>query len=243
MSGEVGKHLRLHPGTGVLGLFDDEIRPWEGTLQARYSSEFRGWDDNYGPILETVPVHPGAAAAAFPWVSTEHHRRFMGEYGHVGLVAVLPRDRCSGRIRIGRDGNPRVHYDLGSDDQRRLGRGVVNAARVLEAAGANEICSLHDGYLGYRPDEPGGHERWAEATASAGYSRKATLVSYHQMGSCRMGTDPSTSAVNASNESHEVGSLFVADASCFPTASGVNPMLTVYGIAHRAAKKIIERLG
>jgi choline dehydrogenase-like flavoprotein len=243
LNGEVGKHLRLHPGTGVLGLFDEEIRPWEGTLQARYSSEFRAWDDNYGPIMETVPVHPGAAAAAFPWVSSEHHRRFMGEYGHVGLVAVLPRDRCSGRIRIGRDGSPRVHYALGAGDERRIGRGVMNAARVLEAAGANEICSLHDGYLGYRPDEPGAHERWSQETASAGYARKATLVSYHQMGSCRMGSDPGTSAVNASNESHQVGSLFVADASCFPTASGVNPMLTVYGIAHRAAKKIIERLG
>ncbi|MBA3290797.1 MAG: hypothetical protein H0U17_04810 [Actinobacteria bacterium] len=43
-------------------------------------------------------------------------------------------------------------------------------------------------------------------------------------------------------ESHEVSGLFVADASAFPTASGVIPMLTVYGIAHRAAGKIVRRL-
>ena len=36
--------------------------------------------------------------------------------------------------------------------------------------------------------------------------------------------------------------LFVADASAFPTASGVNPMLTVYGFANRAAKKIAARI-
>jgi choline dehydrogenase-like flavoprotein len=57
-----------------------------------------------------------------------------------------------------------------------------------------------------------------------------------------MGTDPSTSAINADNESHEVRNLFVVDASAFPTASGVNPMLTIYGIARRAAGRIADRL-
>ena len=68
------------------------------------------------------------------------------------------------------------------------------------------------------------------------------MFSYHQMGSCRMGTDPKKSAVNDNNETHEVKNLFVADASTFPTASGVNPMVSIYGIAHRAAKKIAEHL-
>ena len=62
------------------------------------------------------------------------------------------------------------------------------------------------------------------------------------MGSCRMGVDPATSAVGSGNETHEVRDLYVVDASAFPTASGVNPMLTIYGIANRAAKKIAARL-
>ncbi len=57
-----------------------------------------------------------------------------------------------------------------------------------------------------------------------------------------MGTNPVTSAIGPDNETHQVRDLFVADASAFPTASGVNPMLTVYGIAHRAADKIAARL-
>jgi len=57
-----------------------------------------------------------------------------------------------------------------------------------------------------------------------------------------MGTNPSASAIGPENETHQVRDLFVADASAFPTASGVNPMLTVYGIAHRAAGKIAARL-
>jgi choline dehydrogenase-like flavoprotein len=57
-----------------------------------------------------------------------------------------------------------------------------------------------------------------------------------------MGTDPSISAIDADNQSHEVENLFVVDASAFPTASGVNPMLTIYGIARRAAVRIANRL-
>ena len=29
----IGKHLRLHPVTVVWGMFDEEIRPWHGTIR------------------------------------------------------------------------------------------------------------------------------------------------------------------------------------------------------------------
>jgi choline dehydrogenase-like flavoprotein len=69
-----------------------------------------------------------------------------------------------------------------------------------------------------------------------------TFFSYHQMGSCRMGTDPSASVVDDRNECHEVEGLFLVDGSTFPDASGVNPMLSIYAIANRASKKIAARL-
>jgi choline dehydrogenase-like flavoprotein len=37
---------------------------------------------------------------------------------------------------------------------------------------------------------------------------------------------------------HGVPGLFMADASSFPTASGVNPMLSVMALAHRVAQRI-----
>jgi choline dehydrogenase-like flavoprotein len=64
------------------------------------------------------------------------------------------------------------------------------------------------------------------------------ILSFHQMASCRMGADPRTSAIDPENRAHEVRGLYVADASAFPTASGVNPMLTIMAIAHRAAQAI-----
>ena len=95
----------------------------------------------------------------------------------------------------------------------------------------------------FRPGDPGGQRAWAEATRRAGFGGgRATLASYHQMGSCRIGADPATSAVGPDHQTHEVAGLFVADASLFPTASGVNPMLSVMALAHRAAAKVAARL-
>ena len=64
------------------------------------------------------------------------------------------------------------------------------------------------------------------------------LFSAHQMGTCRMGADRSTSVADPYGQVHGVRGLFVADASGFPTASGVNPMLTVMALAYRVAQRI-----
>ena len=242
LGGRVGYNLHLHPGAAPFGIFDDEVRMWEGTTQARYSNEFRDWDGGYGPIFETVPVHPGAGSTALPWITAAQHRELMDKYANLGFCAVLPRDQTSGRVRTRRDGSVRVEYKLTKDDERRIADGVVAAARVLEAAGAREIFSMHPEMYSFTPGA-GGHERWAEETRRAGYRNgRATLFSYHQMGTCSIGRDPSTSVVDADHETHEVKDLFVVDGSNFPTASGVNPMLSIYGFANRAAKRIAARL-
>jgi choline dehydrogenase-like flavoprotein len=243
LRGQVGRNLHLHPGTAAFGVFDEEVRPWEGTLQARYSTHLRDTDDGYGPIFETVPLHPGAAAPhVVPWTSAAEHRDRMDHFANLSFCAVLPRDASAGRVRIGKDGNPRIDYKLNGDDGRRITEGVIAAGQVLEAAGAKEVYTLHSAPLSYTPG-PGAHESWASDVRRAGYcSGRATFASYHQMGSCRMGSNPRASVVNADNECHEVSNLFVADSSCFPNASGVNPMLSVYGIANRAAKRIATRL-
>ena len=244
LRGQVGHNLRLHPGSAAFGTFDDEVRVWEGTTQARYSAEFRDWDGGYGPIFETVPAHPGAGSAALiPWTSAAEHRAAMEGYRNLSFCAALPRDRAGGRVRITRTGAPRIDYKLTPGDERRITEGVIKAAQVLEAAGAREVRSPHDPIISYRPGSPDAHSLWADQVRTAGLGKgRVTLFSYHQMGSCRMGVDPSSSAVDAENQSHEVANLFVVDGSTFPSASGVNPMLSIYGIANRAAKKIAARL-
>jgi long-chain-alcohol oxidase len=244
LGGQVGRNLRLHPGTAAFGVFDEDVRMWEGTLQARYSAELRDRLGDYGPIFETVPVHPGSGSTALPWVSSASHRALMERYPSLSLCAVLCRDTAAGQVRLDRDGQPRLRYAITAEDERHVAEGVAAAGEVLAASGAREIFSMHPSRPSFRPGEPGGHQAWAEATRRAGYRNgRMTFFSYHQMGSCRLGTDPASSAVDPDHQTHEVKGLYVTDASVFPTASGVNPMLSIMGLAHRAAGRIAARLG
>jgi long-chain-alcohol oxidase len=188
-------------------------------------------------------VHPGTAAVALPWRSAAEHRALMARSAHLSLVGVLGRDQGAGQVRVDGDGNPVVRWRLARADERRLAAGVAAAGRVLAAAGATEVFSLQRRRPGFRPGDPDAPAAWAEATRRAGFGPgRATLFSYHQMGSCRIGTDPAASAVAPDHATHEVDGLYVADASLFPTASGVNPMLSVMALAHRAAGLLAARL-
>jgi choline dehydrogenase-like flavoprotein len=63
----------------------------------------------------------------------------------------------------------------------------------------------------------------------------------HQCGTARMGTDPTTSVVDAFCRTHDHPNLFVVDASFLPTSAAVNPALTIAAQALRSADHILKR--
>jgi choline dehydrogenase-like flavoprotein len=65
----------------------------------------------------------------------------------------------------------------------------------------------------------------------------------HQAGTCRMGTDPTTSVLNTDCRAHELDNLYVVDTSCFPSIGAVNPALTAMANALRVGDHLLERLG
>jgi choline dehydrogenase-like flavoprotein len=65
----------------------------------------------------------------------------------------------------------------------------------------------------------------------------------HQAGTCRFGSDPASSALNADCRAHEVDNLYVVDTSFFPSIAAVNPALTAMANAVRVGDHLLERLG
>jgi choline dehydrogenase-like flavoprotein len=65
----------------------------------------------------------------------------------------------------------------------------------------------------------------------------------HQVGTAVMGKDPATSVLDTENRAHDVENLYVVDGSFFPSASAVNPALTIAANALRVGDRLKERLG
>jgi choline dehydrogenase-like flavoprotein len=55
-----------------------------------------------------------------------------------------------------------------------------------------------------------------------------------------MGTDPATSVLDPQCKAHDLDNLYDVDASCFVSASAVNPSLTVIANAIRVAEHLVE---
>ena len=62
----LGRNLKLHPVSGVAGKFSEEQKPWAGTMQGIYSDDNLFLKDNYGYLLEGLPMHPSLFFPFFP---------------------------------------------------------------------------------------------------------------------------------------------------------------------------------
>jgi len=236
----LGRNLALHPATAVLADMEQDVRPWTGTVQAHYSDQFADLDSGYGFKFETAPIHPSLQALAAPWESAAGHRNRMAKLPRTALVGILLRDRYGGCVRVDREGVAVVDYRLSRYDRAHLRHAIATAAQVLEAAGAREIWLPLARDVSYRPGGKDARQDWLRRVDAAGWGpNEILLVTFHQMASCRMGTNSAASVVDPEHRVWGTRGLYVADASTFPSASGVNPMLTVMAMAHRAAAVMV----
>jgi choline dehydrogenase-like flavoprotein len=239
----IGKHLKLHPATAVFGVFDEELKSWEGVMQALYSDQHRDLHDGYGLKYESAANHPHLFVAFAPWRGASEHLGLMEALSSTVPIGVLLRDRDGGEVRVGRDGEPVVRYKLSPFDTAHLRTGIDGAAQILETAGARRIFSSQSRWVSYDPGASGSRERFMADADRAGYAAgRISLGSFHIMGSARMGGSPASAVCDPTGQTWEVRDLYVFDGSAFPTASGVNPQISIQAIAHMGARGLAARL-
>ena len=147
-----------------------------------------------------------------------------------------------GRVTTDREGHPVSSYTLSDFDRRHMQRGFRGAAEILESADAKRIYSPHAKLCSYEPGQKGSIESFVKDMDAAGWGNaQLALFSFHIMGTVRLGDSPSISATDPDGETWEVKNLYVMDGSSFPSASGVNPMISIEAIAHRNATVLASK--
>lgn len=230
-SGQVGRNLMIHPNAKLLGIFDEEVRPWEGVHQGHQMHHFLQEGLNFA--IAYVP--PGIVALGSRRLGDASLADFE-KFRNTVMAGLLVEDTARGRVRALPGGQALVTYSVNRPDARQIVRAAAILAEVLLAAGAKRVIMPFHGC----PDFT------APADLRTLYTREIPaaemeLVTVHLMGTCRMGADPRQSVVNSYGEAHDVPRLFIADASLFPTPIGVNPMETIMMLATRQAAYILER--
>jgi len=64
----------------------------------------------------------------------------------------------------------------------------------------------------------------------------------HEVGTTRMGNDPSTSVLNKYSQAHECKNLFVVDAGSFVSQADKNPTWTILALSWRASDYIVDEM-
>ncbi|OAY85436.1 Long-chain-alcohol oxidase FAO4A [Ananas comosus] len=246
----IGKNLHLHPSVLAWGYFPrtkwpaESKRSYEGGIITCMSTALAEWDGSgYGAVLQTPALHPGMFAALTPWLSAADFRERMLRFARTAHVFALVRDKGSGAA----DRFPEsLAYRMDGADEENMRRATEAMVRVLAAAGAEEVGTQHCKGERARVGEEGAVERLVERIRSRGRGSwragRTPVTTAHQMGSCRMGTDATKGAVSPRGEAWEAARLFVADTSVFPTALGVNPMVTAQAVAYCTAHSILQLL-
>src|SRR5437588_328752 len=224
-SGLVGKCFMVHTGEQVFAKFPERINQYKapppgGAITEHFNRTMPDADFVCGYTIEVVGPHPVDFAARLStargmWGATLRHTMMdYNYYSGLGIVGeVLPQQANTVKLHE----TERDQYGL-----------AVAHVTFSHHENDKRIVTHAKGTMKEILEAAGGEDVWsADRTA-------------HLLGTCRMGSEPSESVVNADCRAHDVPNLFICDGSVFPTSTAVNPSLTIEAIAARTADRICE---
>ncbi len=205
----VGRNLGFHPVRLVFGLFDE---PQDAHMVYPITAHAMGHqhDEDGGFVIEATTIMD---PIGFATTVEDENGPLWGD----ALVETLRGFRRWIGLLV--DGERRQQRQRAA---RRERRGVVRGR-------------VHDERERERMDGALDFTREVLRAAGASSVRWTGLITTHVQGTCRMGSDPERSVVDADGQSWDVKRLYVGDGSLVPRTLSVNPSLTIMALASRLA--------
>lgn len=227
-SGQVGRNIMFNGEGGAVALFEHEVNAWKGVVASRVI-----WDTFELP--EKLGLYGGGGfdfrnpstpmaggnfweggpmfGSAWKHQARDLFTKSLGVFGHTSTLPV-----ATNRVDLDPELKdawglpaPRLTFAEHSEDVKLVNWMGARGKELLEAAGAAKV-SKPFGYAG-----AGGP---------------------HLLGTCRMGSNPETSVVDADHRAHDVKNLYIVDGSSFVTSGRGQPTMTIQALAFRAAARL-----
>jgi choline dehydrogenase-like flavoprotein len=209
----VGRNLGFHPARLVYGLFDepqDTHMVYPITAHAMAHQH----DEDGGFVVEATTIQD---PIAFATTLEDENGPLWGE---PLAEAVRQFRRWIGVLVMANDEN--------------------NGSVALDENGGEAFAAAFNSREQQRIDDALDFSRAVLTTAGATSVRWTGLFTTHVQGTCRMGSDPARSVVDADAQSWDVRRLYVGDGSLVPHTLSVNPSLTIMALASRLAGHLHE---
>lgn len=228
--GHLGRNLALHPTASVGALLPRALE--SGALAGCHVDHL----ERQGIVIVPAPQR---------WELDPRQVRVFGSRleeameasDRLASIGVMVEDQASGRVLPSRSRQPLVLYWLGRRERERLLRGCEMVARILLAAGAQEVMPPLTGLSELRSSSD------VESLASSHPAAKQWLLHSHApVGTCRMARSPRLGVVSPAHEVFGIERLYVVDGSVLPSALPASPQATIMALALRAAERIGLRL-
>ena len=206
----IGRNLGFHPARLVKGLFDE---PQDAHMVYPITSHCMDFqrDEDGGFVIEAATIQDPIGFAT--GLCDENDRPLWGDE----LVEAVHRYRYyTGLLTLVNDEN--------------------NGTAWVDESGADRYSFDFNERERERIDRSLQFARQVLEASGAKRVYQTNVLSTHVQGSCRMGSDPQRSVVDAHAECHDVRRLFVGDGSVVPRTLSVNPSLTIMALASRLAE-------
>jgi choline dehydrogenase-like flavoprotein len=207
----IGRNLGFHPARLVYGLFDEPQDAHMVYPITAHAMEHQH-DEDGGFVIEATTIQDPIGFAT----TLEDESGPM--WGQPLVEAVRGFRHWVGLLAMTNDdNNGSVEVDENGDESFGAAFNEAERGRM-------------DGALDFSRD--------VLRAAGATSVRWTGLVTTHVQGTCRMGSDPERSVVDADGRSWDVEGLYVGDGSLVPRTLSVNPSLTIMALASRLAEHL-----
>jgi choline dehydrogenase-like flavoprotein len=225
-----GHGVCFNMGSPITAEFEDRLDSFDGVQISHYLRPPAGsgfvMETWFNPVVSQALNMPG-------WLND--HRNNMKRFPYLTAAGVLVGTTATGRLRSALTGGVDIDYSPAEKDVKTLVEALKLLSRIYLKAGAKRVMPSTFQFHAFTDEAQ--VDRLDEYVKN---SRYLSIGSGHPQGGNALSDGPGKGVVDPTFRVHGFENLFVCDASVFPTATTVNPQLTVMALAHYAAPEMAK---